>query len=54
MIFKILAIGGVSYAGLRYIMSRNRASDGAQDIRLAGGPLSSAATLQHSADPPRG
>jgi hypothetical protein len=52
MIVKLIAIGALGYAGYRYFTARLPKTDGVQDIRLAGGPLSSAATVQHSADLP--
>lgn len=53
MIFKLAALGTIGYVGYRYYRSRV-AVNGTNDIRLAGGPLSSAATVQHSADLPGG
>lgn len=54
MILKLAALGALSYIGFRYFNSRKPAATGVGDIRLAGGPLSSAATVQHTADLPDG
>lgn len=48
MLLKLAALGAIAYVGYR---SMQKAGE-RPDIRLAGGPLSSHATLQHSADQP--
>ncbi len=52
MIVKLIATGALGYASYRYVTARLPKTEGAQAIRLAGGPLSSAATVQHSPDLP--
>jgi uncharacterized membrane protein YebE (DUF533 family) len=53
---RLAALGALGYAGYRYFQ-KNRATGGAANRstmadgpRLAGGPLSGQATVQHSAD----
>lgn len=58
MIIKLAALGALGYAGYRYLekqgyLSRSEARF-APDVRLAGGPLSDQASVQHNADAPTG
>jgi hypothetical protein len=62
MLLKLAALGALGYAGYRYaekqgLISRLQPQTSPAptnpDIRLAGGPLSSQATLQHTADAPQ-
>ena len=48
MLLKLVALGALGYAGYQYLQKNG----GMPQIRLAGGPLSRHATLQHSADEP--
>jgi uncharacterized membrane protein YebE (DUF533 family) len=57
MLIKLAALGALGYAGYRYFTAEQaKASRSATatsgDNLVAGGPLSSSATLQHSADAP--
>jgi hypothetical protein len=45
---KLAVLATLGYAGYRYFQS----SRGAPQVRVAGGPLSSYATVQHSPDQP--
>lgn len=54
MLIKLAALGALGYAGYRYFTSQQgtprRSTPG--DNLVAGGPLSSSATVQHSPDAP--
>lgn len=58
MLIKLAVLGGLGYAGYRYFTANHTASSNtrmrndAHDNAVAGGPLSSEATLQHSPDAP--
>ena len=57
MLLRLIALGALGYAGYKYLAkdsetSAPATSSGHPDIGLAGGPLSSQATLQHTADDP--
>lgn len=61
MLIKLAALGALGYVGYRYLEKQGALAQPARpsspDVRLAGGPLSSQATVQHDADappPPRG
>lgn len=48
---KLAALGALGYAGYRYYQKNQAKQDGSQNpVALAGGPLSSQARLQSSAD----
>lgn len=51
MLLKLAALGAVGYAGYKYLKSKSPET-AAPDIRLAGGPLSSEASVQCTADYP--
>lgn len=48
MVIKLAALAALGYAGYKYY----RSSTNVPEVRLAGGPLSPHAVLQHSADEP--
>ncbi|MET0241659.1 MAG: hypothetical protein ABW184_17340 [Sphingobium sp.] len=52
MLLKLAALGTLGYVGYRYYKAKAPGVAGEDGIRLAGGPLSSAATLQHTPDLP--
>jgi len=52
MLIKLAALGALGYAGYRYYRSRQGQTYTAGENLVAGGPLSSSATLQHSPDAP--
>jgi len=54
MLIKLAALGAVGYAGYRYFTAgqAKRQTYTSGDNLVAGGPLSSSATLQHSPDAP--
>jgi uncharacterized membrane protein YebE (DUF533 family) len=54
MLIKLAALGALGYAGYRYFTSQQGTPQpaGAGDNLVAGGPLSSSATVQHSPDAP--
>jgi hypothetical protein len=51
MLIKLAALGALGYAGYKFLNKKSGQSVGAKspDIRLAGGPLSSRATVQRIA-----
>jgi len=49
MLLRLATLGAIGYAAYKFLAPR---PTGPQDIRLAGGPLSPAARLQHTADLP--
>lgn len=56
MLIKMAVLGALGYAGYKFLKSADRAqgqnATAPQDVRLAGGPLSKYARVQHSADVP--
>ena len=54
MLIKLAALGAAGYAGYRYFTSQQakRQTYTAGDNLVAGGPLSTSATLQHAPDAP--
>ena len=54
MLIKLAALGAIGYVAYKYIAARSDASGnaGASEVRLAGGPLSDQASVQHTADAP--
>jgi len=50
MIIKLAALGALGYAGYRYFTAEQARRQPSTDNLVAGGPLSSAATLQHAPD----
>ena len=58
MLLRLLALGTLGYVAYRYLEKNGQLTveavspDATPGIPLAGGPLSSQATLQHSADEP--
>lgn len=46
MIIKLAALGALGYAGYRYLQKSEARQQGAAPLALAGGPLSSQATVQ--------
>jgi hypothetical protein len=56
MLIKLAAYGTLAYVGYKYLQSlsaeQNAEVEGASSVRLAGGPLSDQARVQHSADAP--
>ena len=48
MLLKLAAIGALGYAGYQYLQKNS----GAPQVRVAGGPISRHASLQHTADVP--
>ncbi|MES2271874.1 MAG: hypothetical protein V4533_13410 [Pseudomonadota bacterium] len=51
MLLKLAALGAVGYAGYKYLQSKSPETR-TPDIRLAGGPLSSEASVQRTPDYP--
>lgn len=51
MLLKLAALGAVGYAGYKYLKAKTPERS-APDLRLAGGPLSSEASVQHTPDYP--
>lgn len=49
---KLIAIGTLGYVAYRYIQRADRVAPANEGLRLAGGPLSSEATLQPTPDAP--
>ena len=47
---KLIALGTLSYLAARFVGRANQSAQARRDIRLAGGPLSSSARLQHRED----
>lgn len=58
MLIKLAALGALGFVGYSYLAKRTadmapvRPAPETPDVRLAGGPLSSQATLQHDPDTP--
>lgn len=59
MLIKLAALGAVGFAGYSYLTKQRAPSatpalppPETPEVRVAGGPLSSAASVQHSADQP--
>lgn len=59
MLLRLMALGTLGYVAYRYLEKANETAPATSatpvttpDIQLAGGALSSQATLQHSADEP--
>ena len=51
MLLKLAALGAVGYAGYKYLKAKTPERS-APDLRLAGGPLSSEASVQRTPDYP--
>ena len=49
---KLIAFGSLSYLAYRLARRADPSGQAGRDIRLAGGPLSSRAKLQHTSDAP--
>ena len=53
MLIRLAALGAIGFAGYNYLKKhRLLPREASSDVRLAGGPLSEQAVVQHTADAP--